>query len=107
MNLETFTYLLEHPEHITTSQTADIQGILETFPFFQPARALYLKGLKNQDSFKYNKELKRTAAHTQDRSILFEFITSSIFNQSAINSQIKQQEERLYNMTVNGAYNVS
>ncbi|WP_031426014.1 hypothetical protein [Flavimarina sp. Hel_I_48] len=107
MNLETFTYLLEHPEHITASQTDEMKEVVTRYPFFQPARALYLKVLKNQESYRYNKELKRTAAQTQDRSVLFEFITSSIFNQNVINSQIKQQEERLHNMTVNGALNIS
>ncbi|HEA28963.1 MAG TPA: hypothetical protein ENH91_03040 [Leeuwenhoekiella sp.] len=110
MNLDTFTYLLEHPEHITATQTDDMKEVVEQFPFFQSARALYLKGLKNQESYRYNKELKRVAAQTQDRSILFEFITSSVFHQNAISSQIKQQENRLYNlynMTVIEALNVS
>ena len=107
MNLDTFTYLLEHPEHITAAQTVDMEEVVEQFPFFQPARVLYLKGLKNQESYTYNKELKRAAAQTQDRSILFEFITSSIFNQNVISSQIKQQEDTLHTLTVNDALNVS
>lgn len=52
---------------------------MEEFPYFQSARALHLKGLYNQNSFKYNSELKVTAAHTTDRSVLFEFITSENF----------------------------
>jgi hypothetical protein len=107
MNIDVFTYLLEHPEHITAAQTVDMEEVVEQFPFFQPARVLYLKGLKNQESYKYNKELKRAAAQTQDRSILFEFITSSVFNQNAISNQIKQQEDKLFDMTVNNALDVS
>jgi hypothetical protein len=49
------------------------------FPYFQSARALHLKGLYNQESFRYNYELKKTAAYTTDRTILFEFITSDNF----------------------------
>ena len=41
-----------------------------------------LKGLKNKGSFKYNHELKTTAAHTTDRSMLFEFITSDTFSKT-------------------------
>ena len=33
----------------------------------------------NQESFRYNYELKKTAAYTTDRTILFEFITSDNF----------------------------
>jgi len=56
-------------------ETADLKAIIDTFPYFQSARALYLKELKNQDSFKYNNELKITAAYTTDRTVLFDFIT--------------------------------
>jgi hypothetical protein len=35
--------------------------------------------LYNQDSYKYNFALKQTAAHTADRSVLFDFITSDEF----------------------------
>jgi len=38
-----------------------------------------LKGLKDQQSFRYNQELKITAAYTTDRSVLFDFITSPVF----------------------------
>lgn len=57
----------------------ELEIVLQQFPFFQSLRALYLKGLYNQDSFRYNYELKKTAAHTSDRSILFDFITSENF----------------------------
>ncbi|MFT5253688.1 MAG: hypothetical protein ACI87N_002731, partial [Flavobacteriales bacterium] len=40
---------------------------------------LRLKGLFNQNSFKYNFALKVTAAHTTDRTVLFDFITSESF----------------------------
>ena len=35
--------------------------------------------MKNQDHFRYNNELKKTAAHTVDRTVLFEYITSETF----------------------------
>jgi tetratricopeptide (TPR) repeat protein len=38
-----------------------------------------LKGLFNQNSFKYNYALKVTAAHTTDRTVLFDFISSDTF----------------------------
>ena len=50
-----------------------------SYPYFQSARVLQLKVLKNQESFKYNNELKTTAAYTSDRTVLFDFITSQCF----------------------------
>ena len=59
MNTETLTYLLEHPDKITSEETTQLRTVVEEFPFFQAARALHLKGLKNEDSFLYNTYLKK------------------------------------------------
>ncbi|WP_298767131.1 hypothetical protein [uncultured Polaribacter sp.] len=80
MKLDRFTSLLENKVEIQQLETAELKSILEEYPYFQSARALYLKGLKTTDSFKYNNELKLTAAYTKDRSILFDFITSTAFH---------------------------
>jgi len=79
MNTSDFTYLLNKPDAINHSQITDLEKILTEYPYFQSARSLYLKGLYNQDSFKYNSALKLTASHTTDRSVLFDFITSEHF----------------------------
>ena len=107
MNITTFTSLLEHPDRVTPEQTAQLKTIIKEFPFFQAARALQLKGLKNEDSFLYNNELKQTAAYTQDRTVLFDFITSEVFNQSELSQQIKSQEADLHNMPVYDAVDIS
>lgn len=79
MNALVFTSLINKPDAVSNKHSIALEGILEEFPYFQSARALHLKGLYNQNSFKYNSELKITAAHTTDRSVLFEFITSQNF----------------------------
>jgi hypothetical protein len=79
MNISDLTYLLNKPETINEKQTITLENVVLQFPYFQAARALHLKGLYNQDSFRYNYELKKTAAYTTDRTILFEFITSDNF----------------------------
>lgn len=79
MTTTDFTYLLNHPEAITEQQTMELERILSEFPYFQSARAIRLKGLYNQNSFMYNLKLKKTAATTTDRAVLFEFITSDTF----------------------------
>jgi hypothetical protein len=100
MELKEFTYLLQHPQDISSDQTSALRSIITKYPYFQPARALYLKGLKQKDSFKYNPELKTTAAYTTDRSILFDFITSETFNQNDISLHIKQNSEQLKEIKV-------
>ncbi len=85
MNVSDFTYLLQHPDKVVDPvQTKQLEDVLEEYPYFQSARALHLKGLKNLNSFKYNNALKITAAYTTDRDILFDFITSPEFLQDSI-----------------------
>jgi hypothetical protein len=79
MNTTDFTYLLNKPEAVNQKQSEALEKVLTEFPYFQSARALQLKGLYNQDSYKYNTALKNTAAHTTDRTVLFDFITSNTF----------------------------
>jgi len=79
MNVTDYTYLINKPDAINEKQTEALGNVLDEFPFFQSARALRLKGLYNQNSFKYNYALKVTAAHTTDRTVLFDFITSDTF----------------------------
>ena len=76
MNTEIYKNLLSDPDLLKDEQVSELKDIIVDYPYFQSARALYLKGLKNQESFKYNNELKITAAFTSDRSVLFDFITS-------------------------------
>lgn len=77
----------------------ELESILYEFPFLQSARAIHLKGLYNQDSFRYNMELKKTAAHTNDRSVLFDFITSENF-QSIQKDYLQEKEKAIEEITV-------
>ena len=106
MNTNDLTYLLNKPHAINEKQTMALEIILQQFPFFQSARALHLKGLYNQESFRYNYELKKTAAHTHDRSILFDFITSQQFATLQKN-HIENQEAIIHNITVTDSFIVN
>ncbi|MBG6110350.1 tetratricopeptide (TPR) repeat protein [Flavobacterium sp. CG_9.10] len=79
MNVTDYTYLINKPNAVNEKQTVALEKVLDEFPYFQSARALQLKGLYNQNSFRYNFALKVTAAHTTDRAVLFDFITSDTF----------------------------
>jgi len=91
LETNTIIAIIEKKYLIGQVETAELKALLDEFPYFQSARALYLKGLKNQNSFKYNNELKITAAYTADRTVLFDFITSKEFN--------KDQKEETHQKT--------
>jgi hypothetical protein len=90
MNLTDYLYLTNSHNAVNEQQTLALEKIVTEFPFFQSARALRLKGLYNQDSFRYNFELKITAAYTTDRSVLFDYITSNTF--TAIHKNLYQEK---------------
>lgn len=93
LNKDEITYLLKHPEEISEQHQIALGELIEDYPFFQPAQALYLKILKNQNSHRYNHQLKKTAAYTSDRSVLFEFITSNIFSKPTVSEPVLTTEE--------------
>lgn len=47
MNISDFTYLLNNPTNLDKTQIGNISAIVENFPYFQSARAIQLKGLKD------------------------------------------------------------
>ncbi|MFK5958800.1 MAG: hypothetical protein QM495_08010 [Lutibacter sp.] len=79
MNSTDYTYLLQNPKSINTLKTQQLEEIVDEFPYFQSAKALWLNGLNKTKSYKYNSALKKTAAYTINRKVLFDFITSPIF----------------------------
>ena len=79
MNSAEFNYLLKYPENIDAIKTQQLTEVIGEYPYFQSARAIQLKGLNKTNSFKYNQTLKKTAAYTIERKVLFDFITSPIF----------------------------
>ena len=95
LNTQNYTFLLADPQQITKQVLPDLVEVIDTYPYFQSARALWLKGLKNQESFRYNDALKLTAAHTTNRDILFEFITSESFEQDQISLQILSNDQAI------------
>ncbi len=97
---------MANPQKITAEDLSALDVIIKKYPYFQSARALQLKGLKNQESFRYNDTLKITAAYTADRDILFEYITSEKFIQNEISNLILQHDDSVKEIKVE-AENVS
>lgn len=96
MNLSEFKHLLDNPNTITPTQITELSSILKVYPYFQSARSLYVKGLQKHDNIKYNGSLKKTAAYTTDRSVLFDLITSEYF-QTITKTASKQEIVKIEN----------
>lgn len=79
MKSSEYIAILQSKVVIDKEIAASLESIIEEYPFFQSARAVSLKYLHDQGSFRYNSNLKLTAAHTLDRTVLFNYITSPGF----------------------------
>lgn len=79
---------------ISENDHNNLKEIILKHPYFQSARVLYLKSLKNKESYKYNHELKIAAAHTTDRKILFDLITSKKFQKEHFEKDKKNNQKK-------------
>src|SRR5690554_6616995 len=79
MTAQQYIHWLNNPYQLTDEDSDTVKNVLGEYPYLQSARALYLKTLHQQRSFLYNNELKKTAAYTTDRDVLFDFIISEEF----------------------------
>ena len=79
MNAQQYVKWLNNPYYLTEEDTTSLKEIISEHPYLQSARALYLKALNQKRSFLYNSELKKTAAYTTDRDVLFDYIVSEDF----------------------------
>ncbi|PNQ73871.1 hypothetical protein C1T31_05970 [Hanstruepera neustonica] len=100
MNRAEFSHIVQNPQAVSSNHTGTLEAIIEKYPYFQSARAIYLKALKNAESFEYNDALKTAAAYTTDRSILFDYITSDKFVQNEISEYIKKHTDHIKDLEV-------
>jgi|GEM_PF-3075690 hypothetical protein len=74
MNSELFIQCIKNPLEIDSSATAELEKLLEEFPYFQTAHLLYVRGLKNNKSIRFNNQLKIAATYAGNRAKLYELL---------------------------------
>jgi len=100
LEISEFTYLLNNPEAVTKAQTIQLRTVLDEFPYFHSGRAIYLKGLQQQESYLFDDALKTLAAHTANRAILFDYVTADIFEPHQTAKKIQNSEILAHNLEV-------
>jgi len=101
MTLDQYNKLLTQPQQLTQDALSGLDLVVDQFPFFQSAQALRLKILKTQESLRYNQALKKTAAITTDRDVLFDYITSAEFFQQTISETLVGHQDHVKQIEVN------
>lgn len=92
-----FKRLLSNPDTTVEEDLEKLEQLLQEHPYLQSARALQLKIFKQKNSALYNDALRKTAAHTTDRDILFQFITSEAFTEQETQTEPEVDKEEVPN----------
>ena len=89
---------IRNPHNIKKEDLLGLNNLCEKYPYCASLHKLRLKALKQDDSEKYNNELKMTAAISGNRTLLFEYITkdsSKLSKNKAIIQTITKPKEIL------------
>ncbi len=102
MNAKQLKDYFEHPEKMDASALISLQQAVQDFPYAAALQMLYMKVLKNEDSYQLPAQVKRTAISVPDPSLLKAFYDSSnkhelpaiTFDIDALKAQAKTQDNK-------------
>jgi len=87
-----FEYI-SHPEKLDAASLENLFEVVREYPYFQTARMLLVKNLKNIGHYRYDSELKLTATYVGDRTILYWLINDLSKLNLHLNTSIKTKIE--------------
>ena len=71
MNRPDFITLVKEPSAIMKMDPSEIKNIIDQYPYFQTAHMIYSAFLSSSDDILLYDQLKTSAAHINDRSMLY------------------------------------
>ncbi|MBN2682902.1 MAG: hypothetical protein JXR58_10365, partial [Bacteroidales bacterium] len=74
MNKTQLLKYMETPASLDETSLPQLDELIREFPFFQTARLLYVKNLKNIDSIRFENQLKIAAVYATSRKVLYELV---------------------------------
>ena len=88
-----FIHLIKQPYQIESSQMAELELLINEYPFFESAHLLYTKGLHEQNAINYSKQLRKTAIVANSRAVLYELIhqkTNRVTEEVSVKTNINE-----------------
>ena len=71
MNRNDFLNMIGSRSLVNRSMLGEVYELVDLFPYFQSAHMLLLKGLRDNDDIKFEKQLRSSAIHIADREVLY------------------------------------
>ena len=65
---------MENSAILSERTIGELREILDEFPYFQTAHLLYTRNLQSENNFRFAGQLKTTALHATDRTILYHIL---------------------------------
>ena len=75
MNRNDFLNMIGSRASVNRSALGEVYELVDLFPYFQSAHMLLLKGLRDNDDVKFEKQLRSSAVHIADREVLYYLLT--------------------------------
>ncbi|MDP4222064.1 MAG: hypothetical protein Q8868_02020 [Bacteroidota bacterium] len=74
MNKNDFLKLISSNEPIDRQLLAELNDLVNIFPYFQTAHLLLLKGMKENSDVRFENQLRNSAIHVADRKVLYRLL---------------------------------
>ena len=85
MNRNDFLNMIGSRSRINKSMLGEVYELVDLFPYFQSAHMLLLKGLRENDDIKFDKQLRSSAIHIADREVLYYLLKNDYLTPADIN----------------------
>jgi len=76
MTREQMLHFMRNPELLNEKNLVELKEILEEYPYFQSAHLLYVRNLSNEKNFRFASQLKVSAIHATDRTVLYHLLNT-------------------------------
>lgn len=98
-----FISMIREPRPLDAGQVAELEGIVNEYPFFESAHLLYTKGLHQVNALNYQRQLRKTAIVANSRAVLYELLhprEKSVLKQVSDKTDVLEEETKPKELTV-------
>lgn len=72
-----FKEYIDNPVNLTKADEADLKELLQEFPYFNAGQVMLSKIYKNEENFRFERQLKLAAMYAGDRTKLFDYLNTA------------------------------
>jgi tetratricopeptide (TPR) repeat protein len=108
MTREQMLHYMENPDQLNEKNLVELKEILDEYPYFQSAHLLYIRNLANEKNFRFANQLKVSAVHATDRTVLYHLLNTQKKEKEIPNEVLpterQQETEEKKNSIIEASY---